>query len=156
MGWLKGVMAVMTPSSGVDPALAAVRGDVTGEDLPIVAQALVGTEHEHVGHAARLIGAVLHGQPALGGDERGNLRHTLAHDSRGLVQDVGPVKAAQAGLVGLCNAKGLAHLFQAGLGHRTHHRVGEGVEDFDVAVTSHLLAGDAQLLLDHGRGLPGT
>jgi hypothetical protein len=43
IGWLNGVMAVMTPSSGsrrCAPALPAVRRDVAGEGLAVVAQRL--------------------------------------------------------------------------------------------------------------------
>jgi hypothetical protein len=52
IGWLNGVIAVITPSSGValrvDPALLAVRREVAAEDLAVVLQHLVGAEHQHV------------------------------------------------------------------------------------------------------------
>ena len=64
----------------VDLALAAVRGDVAGEDLAVVGERRVAGKGEHVAGAADLVERVLLADPALGGDEVGDLVGAAADD----------------------------------------------------------------------------
>jgi hypothetical protein len=67
----------------VHAPLTAVRRDVAAEGLRVVLQALVGAEHQHVGHAAGFVGAVLQAQAGFGGDQRGDGAAAFAHQGRG-------------------------------------------------------------------------
>ena len=134
---------------GVHLALPAMRRDVAAEGLAVVLQHLQRAEHQHVGHAAGLVGAVLQAQAALGRDQRSDLGGAAAHGRGCLVQDVGALEAAQLRLVALGDGEGLPHLVERGLGHRAHQRPGERVVHGDVRGTAsaHHLAGNAQVFV---------
>ena len=141
----------------VDLARLAVMGQVAGEHLAVVDQRLVGGEQQHVAGAAHLVGAVLHAQARFERDDARDLGDAAGDDLTSAHQDPVAVVACQRAAVLAGDAKGTAHVFQRGLGHRGDQLAGIRKAHLDAAVAIDLAAGDAELfVLDGdagGRGL---
>ena len=78
---------------GVGAAVAAVRRDVPGEALAVVAQRLHRGEAEHVDRAPDLMAGVLQAQARLGADQARELLAPRAEQARDAEQDFGALVA---------------------------------------------------------------
>src|SRR5260370_6441307 len=133
-------------AQGVDLAALAVRSEVAGEDLPIVLQRGVAGKDEHVAGAAHFIGRVLLAQPALGGDEVGNLLAARPQRLGYLVADPVALVASQARAERLSDPDRPAYLGHGSLGYRAHERAGVRIEHFAAALGRDARAADTQAL----------
>jgi hypothetical protein len=136
-------------AGGEDLARLAVRGQVAGEDLPVVLDAHLRREAEDVVGAADLVEGVGLGDAELEGDEVGNLLLPRGERLGGAEEDLLALVAGERRGVGGGDGEGLAGVLGAAGGHGADHAVGVGVAHLDDAVGVDLAAGDPHRLVAH-------
>ena len=132
---------------GVDAPLTTVRGDVAGEYLAIVAQGGIGTENQHIAHAACFVAAVLPAQTGLAGDQRTDFLDAIDDDLRGTLENAGTLVTRQAWFVSQGNIESTPYIIDAGFRNRTDACTGKWIMDFDVTIAIHFFAADTQAFL---------
>ena len=138
---------------GVDAARLAVRSDVAGIDLAVVADRHLAGQQVDVVGAADLVERVLEAEPGLGGDQVRDLLAPLGQDLGRGGEDLLAVVTGELGLVGVADPEGLRHLRGARRRHRADERAGVGVAHLDALLAVDQLAGDAHLLVRLDRQL---
>ena len=103
---------------GVDAARLAVRSDVAGIDLAVVADRHLAGQQVDVVGAADLVERVLQAQPGLRRDQVRDLLAPLGQDLGRAGEDLLAVVAGELRLVGGADLEGLRHLRRAGGRHR--------------------------------------
>ncbi len=130
----------------VDLALLAVCREVTGKDLTVVLERGVAGELEDIARAPHLVGRVLLAQPALGGDQVGNLRRARPQHFGRAVADTVAVVARETRAEGPGGSDGAAHVGHRSAGDGSDEAAGIGIEHFADALGGDTRAGDAQRL----------
>ena len=137
---------------GIDAARLAVRSDVAGVDLAVVADRHLAGEQVDVVGAADLVERVLEAETRLGGDQERDLLAPPGQDLGRVGKNPLAVVAGQLGLVGGADLEGFSHLCGTCAGHRGDDGACVGIAHLDLGVGIDELARYAHLLVRlHGK-----
>ncbi len=145
-GWLNGVMALITPSSGsrwvkIYTALA-MRRQVAGENLAVIDDAELTGKMEYVEGTADFVQAVFLGNAAFRGDDVGNFFLALDQNLSGLHQDLLTLVAGQVGLVGSGLLERIGDLAGISVRHGADDRTIIRVQNLDTIGAVDVFAGN--------------